>query len=54
MARSGARRMAAVPADEEVAALLEALAQSPEYSFTADGKAVFVPLTVEELRHKLG
>lgn len=54
MARSGARRMAAVPAEEEVAALLEALAQTPEYSFTADGKAVFVPLTVEELRHKLG
>lgn len=53
LAASGARRMANMPSEEQLKALLEQLAEVENYSFAPSGKPIVAPLGVEELRTKL-
>ena len=53
LAASGARRMATMPSEEQLKALLEQLAEVENYSFSPSGKPIVAPLHVEELRTKL-
>ncbi len=47
LATSGARRMATMPSEEQLKALLEQLAEVENYSFSPSGKPIVAPLQVE-------
>ena len=54
LAVGGARRLAKRLGDDQLQALLDRLAASPEFSFTPSGKRVMTELTTEQLRTLLG
>ncbi len=54
LAASGARRLPKILAQEQLEALLTRLAEVENFSFSPSGKRILQPLSLEELRGKLG
>lgn len=54
LAASGARRLPKVLSVEQLTALLERLAEVENFSYSPSGKPIMAPLSIEEMRAKLG